>query len=364
MKASQRIFIFLALVGLSIGYFLGNNLVLADLFIMIPFYEFFVVIILAAYSVFFHVILHEIGHFIFGKLTGYHLIYFHIPYFHYDANTKSISGGKNSPAGMLGQCLMNISNKKDDTEKPYFLYLAGGLIVNFLTGALLYAGSFYFVGKLGFYSFLFSLPALLLFLGNALPYGATDGRMIQEIRKSTLNKTLYFKQIEMGALLQAGKVYSEIPTNYFTEVKDGKAKQSFLGEYPMMVYYQALMEQLNFVEADRILSEYIESTDFMKSPYVRMIAAEKLFCDAIFGRREEAKKMMEKIENHSGLKDYYSHSIITQIAYTLFMEINIEKSRELFPKIEKINKTNFNKAELQLRETLAGWLQGYLNKVS
>lgn len=363
MKNSQKYLILIVIIGWTAGYFLGNQIGWTELVMNIPFLTMGIAAILAAYSFLFHIVMHEFGHLIFGKATGYQLIYFQAPFFYYDGYKKTFSQKKARAGGLLGQCLMSPPEKGTVEEKPYFLYLSGGLILNFLTALLLYIGGFVLPIEWGFVSFLFSLAPLYLFLTNVVSFGYTDGRVIREIRKSPLTKKLYFKQLETSALFEQGKTYPEIPEDFFEEVKTGEAKQSPLGEYSIMVEYSRLLSHQRFEEADQLLQEYNATWDYMKSPYVRNIASETLFCHAIFGRREEAKKWWEHIQSMSGLKLYYDRSTRIQAAYTLFIERDIEKTRTLIQERKQSPKLlGLNNAEEALEDSLIEWLETFVKQ--
>ena len=360
MRPSQRIFIFLMMVALAVGYFLGNQLMLSDLVLMVPFIGMALVVLLAAYSTVIHIFLHELGHLIFGKLTGYKLIYFQVPFFRYDANRKKGSKNKKTGPGLLVQCLMAPPEKGDYDEKPFQLYLLGGLLVNLLTAIVLYTGAFLLPREWGFYSFVMSLPPFLLFLGNSIPFGYTDGKVWRETRKSKVARKLYFKQLEMAAFVEAGTLMEDIPATQFEEAVTGEAKQSFLGEYTVLMQYQRFLYEQQFAEADQLIRDYQSTWDYMKSPYSRQVACELLFCHALFGRQEEAKQLKNHIEKYSGLKVQFEGNKRVQAAYVFFVEKNLEKTKQLITEMESNETLVLSELEQATESRLVEWLKGYL----
>ena len=79
-------------------------------------------------------ILHEGGHYLFGKLTGYQLLSFQVKKFVYSEKNKKITYIQSGPTVIAGQCLMSPPPKGSYAEKPFKLYLLGGVMVNGLTG--------------------------------------------------------------------------------------------------------------------------------------------------------------------------------------------------------------------------------------
>lgn len=357
MKVISKLVTFIAVIALGAGYLIGNGLTLQ---VSAPLIQLGLVVLVAVYSSYVHIILHELGHYLFGKMTGYELVYFQLPHFRYEAKKKKFTRLGNRIPGMMGQCLMQPSNKGSYTEKPYFLYLSGGLIINLLTAALFYLGSFIIPGAISFTFFALSLPPFLLFIMNVMPYGFTDGGVIHELRKSKISKTLYFKQLELAALFEEGKEFSDISDVYFTEIADGTYMESKMGEYILLIAYQKHLSEREFEKADKLLQDYQANWNYLASPYSRILASEILFNHAIFGRKEEAEQLMSTIESHPLLKNYYEHSKVAQTAYNFFVKADVaEAKKNLTQSPTKID-AGFNEAELELQEILVDWLEGYL----
>lgn len=360
MKRSQRLVIFIVLVALGFAYFQINHIGLSDIVNEIPFWRLIISMFVMSFTVYLHIFLHEAGHLLFGKLTGYQLISFQTPLFRYTAKTRSFSREKSRVQGMAGQCLMSPPPKKAYEDKPYFLYLAGGLIINLLTAIILYGSSFIFSGELGFYFFLFSLLPFYFFMANSFPIGYTDGQLLRHIKQSDVSKVLYFKQLELNALLEAGVTFNALPDELFAEVHSGKAKESLFGEYHYIIAYQRLLDAADFPAADRLLMDYQSQWNYLESIYVRNLACEFLFCHAIFGRKKEAKDLLAIIQKNDALNVYFQHSKRAQTVYTFFVEADVKKAKEIFTTENKYNTALLNKAEQKLEKQLEEWMQGYL----
>ena len=360
MKVTSKLLSFLAVSALGAGYLFGNNLTVQEFINSVPFIQLGIVILIAVYSSYVHIILHELGHYLFGKMTGYQLIYFQLPYFRYEAKKKTFSKLGNRIPGMMGQCLMQPPVKGTYKEKPYFLYLAGGLIVNFLTASLFYWGSFIVPGTISFTFFALSIPPFLLFMANVLPYGFTDGGVIRELSKSEVSRTLYFKQLELATLFEEGKAFSEIPDSYFTEITNGTYTESKMGEYVLLIAYQKHLAELDFEKADKLLQAYQVNWNYLASPYARILASEILFTHAIFGRIKEAEQLMAQIESYPLLKNYYDHSKVAKAAYHFFVKTNGSEAKKNLNQNSMSSDTGFNEAELSLRDNLVSWLESYL----
>lgn len=326
---------------------------------LIPLWTLLIVLAAVIYSFTIHIVFHELGHLLFGKLTGYRLLFFQTLHFRYEARSRTFKRQKPPISGMLGQCMMAPPEKEDDEKRPSFWYLAGGLVINGLTGLLLYGGSLYFSGSWSLYSFLFSLPPLLLLMMNMVPVGYTDGKIIQETQKSPLTKKLFFKQLEIVALLEEGCAFEEIPPLYFEEVENGQAKESFLGEYLQLCNYKRKLARLDFVSADQQLKSVTSDSAYKNSAYAPILFGEKIFCDALFGRREEARRQWEEMKSIPQINRYYRNTKRIEAAYELFVEMDIEKAKQSLQKNSSVVMEEAMEAERRTEENLSEWLQSY-----
>lgn len=113
----------------------------------------------------FQVFLHELGHLLFGLLSGYRFAAFRF------------GPGLLARCGLLCRCVMCPPEPDEGAYFPISLYSLGGIILNLLSG-LLFLWLYFISGSLLIVT-LFSLSAGILGLGfglmNALPVGRGDG---------------------------------------------------------------------------------------------------------------------------------------------------------------------------------------------
>ena len=90
-------------------------------------------------SLFFFVFFHELGHFVFGKISGYEFVLFRIGPFEWKKENEKIKFSV-MPQNMmiLGQCLMSPPKPKKKVKPKFFLYNAGGLIFSYIQCILSY----------------------------------------------------------------------------------------------------------------------------------------------------------------------------------------------------------------------------------
>ena len=85
-------------------------------------------------AVFLHIALHETGHLIAGKISGYGFVSIRIFTMTFIKVNGKLKVKRFSMPGTLGQCLMSPPEPKDG-KFPYFFYNLGGSLINFITAA-------------------------------------------------------------------------------------------------------------------------------------------------------------------------------------------------------------------------------------
>lgn len=157
---------------------------------------------------------HELGHLLFGFLTGYKFVYFKLlNTLFYKREGKWTSHSEKS-GGALGQCLMQPDFKYTD-KMPYFLYNAGGVIINLLLAAVCLA----FVFIYGQNDFLITgvIVNAVFLLVNAIPVRSmqNDGYNIASIAKSLNCKKAYYTEMKSTAAMLEGKNFTDMPEEFF-----------------------------------------------------------------------------------------------------------------------------------------------------
>ncbi|WP_062532246.1 hypothetical protein [Jeotgalibaca dankookensis] len=357
MKLKQFFLVFVSFIALSFGYLVGRNQTFDQLINSIPLIQLVIVMLIAVYTQYIHIMLHESGHFLFGKLTGYRLVFFQLSNIRYDAINKKIRRMSINQSVFKAQCVMTPSTNKKGLQTPYFLYLAGGLLVNLITAVTFYTGSFFLQGIWSFSAFALSLPPFLLFFWYLLE----ESTLIRTISQSERAKKIFLKELNIKALLEAGQTFEDLPADYFDEIEQSIFTESRLGEYLLLVAYQRQLSVLDFEKAEQLRRQYDQHWNFLQSPYARKLASANLFLYALFGRYDAAKKLSKQIDQRRELKTYYEQSIAVQAAYSFFIKIDINQTKQILKNKSALSQISVSQAELQLQKKLLDWLKEYID---
>ncbi len=158
--------------------------------------------------------MHELGHLLFGYLTGYKFVYFKmLGVMFYKSNGKWQTARERGN-GALGQCLM-APDFEYKQKMPYVLYNLGGVLINLLLTALCVVlivvygqQSFTLAGIIvnGIFTIINFLPIRSL---------KNDGYNVFMLARSESCKKAYYSELKITAETLAGKTFSQMPETIF-----------------------------------------------------------------------------------------------------------------------------------------------------
>lgn len=309
-------------------------------------------------SIYVHIFLHEVGHFLFGKLSGYRLVSFQVRRFKYSQADHSLHHMQAASPLLAGQCLM-APPKGDYAELPYRGYLLGGILANALTGAALYSSAFLMEPKLGSLFVLFSFVPTWMALANLLPKGQNDGSVLREVSRSLPARRLLFQQLEMARLIEGKVPFADLPGAYFEGLKEAQYQKTFLVDYFYMVAYVRALGELEFEEADSLLQTFSANRPVKESVYWPIYVMESLFCDALFGRLTDAEGKYIQIQAHPLLKRYWYANNRIRAAYAFFCLVDIEATKKLLGQGPVTAQDSSKEMEISIELRLYRWLNSY-----
>lgn len=180
----------------------------------------FLGIILASFlaSLLISVLVHEFGHLVFGKLSGYDLNFFRVFSWTFVKWKKRVELRKLSIPGTAGQCLM-VPTDPDKEEYPFILYNLGGIILNFISiliaiCLILFVDLPEWVLLLGLF---ININVMLIFI-NSVPFATNDGANIKNLLKSSNARRVFYESL----VFERDKVLGDFSyeTHNFTGVSE------------------------------------------------------------------------------------------------------------------------------------------------
>lgn len=286
-------FIFLGLVFISLVLIRGamplyNN----DLYMLVE--TIFLLVLVNHLQVF----IHELGHLVFGKLSGYRLIFFRLASLVVIRTGQGLELKRLALEGTAGQCLMCPPEERGG-DFPFILYNLGGVILNILVGLV---GFFIYRGlegrslvrALGLGIFIFGFYLALI---NGLPLrlsgGATDGYNIRLLLGDKSLRRAYYNQLKINDGLVRGLSYSQLDPSYFVLESDWDKDNHLLASIAILKMKRYL-DLGDYGLARKMVLELVEDGSLGKSEK-KILEGELVYMD-LLGERPAEGVLLEHCE--------------------------------------------------------------------
>lgn len=320
---------------------------------------FFAIFILGVYlAIFFHVIVHEAGHLVFGLLSGYKFSSFRIFSFMW---IKDESGKtkfkKMSITGTAGQCLMLPPEEKDG-KIPVVLYNLGGSFLNIIAGLIflvvfLACGYTYF----GVAMALFALVGIATALINGIPMRLggvdNDGYNVISISKSREAARAFQIQLKVLEQLSRGVDIRKMPAEWFEIPSDESMKNSMAATIGVFGCERLVCDE-RFEEADALMAHMLEIESGLIGIHRNYLVCCRIYNELIGENREDVIEKMLSDEQKKYMKAMKSNITVIRIEYAIarLYEYNDTKAEKILASFEKAAKTHPYPIEIEIERRL------------
>lgn len=236
-------------------------------------------------------ILHEVGHLIFGLLTGYRFSSFRIADLMWVRSDDRIQFKKLSIAGTGGQCLMTPPDLKDG-KIPVMLYNFGGAIVNLLTAILCTGLSFLCPFRSLGWTFLmiFGVIGLAYALINGLPVKMgpvnNDGKNAFDLSRSEEATRAFWIQMKVNEQISRGIRLKDMPDEWFEMPSDASMDNGIIATLGVLACSR-LMDQHLFEEADMLMKRLLSWQNGIIGLYHNLMVCDRMYVEMISENRQE-----------------------------------------------------------------------------
>lgn len=294
---------------------------------------------------FFHTIIHEAGHLIFGLLTGYKFSSFRVFSFMWLKENGKIKCKRLSLAGTGGQCLMVPPDMKHG-KIPIILYNLGGSIINAVVGALLLVG-YLLCSGIPFLSTLLLIFAVVGFataLMNGIPMRMgtvdNDGYNAFALSKNAEAVEAFWVQLKVVEQSSKGVRIKDMPDKWFTVPSDEAMKNSMVATRGVFACNR-LMDAEKFEEADTLMAHLLEIDSGMVGLHKNLLICDRIYVELIGeNRREVVENMLTKEQkNFMKAMKRYPTVLRTEYALALLYEEDSAKAETIQKEFDKAVKS-------------------------
>lgn len=255
-----------------------------------------------------HLVAHEAGHLLFGKLAGYSFVSFRVGSFTVIKEDGKFKRKKLHIPGTGGQCLMEPPAFQKNNG-PYILYNLGGSTVNLILSIVALFFFFQLSGSLGAMFFLgaFILVGVFLGLTNAVPLKvggvANDGYNLKSLLHNEEAKYAFYLQLKINAVLSRGTRLSELPLSDL-QMNEAADYSNHLIVSTSLYEYAWYLDHLDMKKAQLALNKASQHQEHFTDPMKKEWICEQLFMELIGECRPEV------------IEDLYNEEIRSYIELT------------------------------------------------
>lgn len=296
-------------------------------------------------ALFFHMIVHEAGHLLFGLMTGYKFSSFRVASFMWLKENGRLKLKRLSLAGTGGQCLMIPPNMKDG-KMPLVMYNLGGSFINILLGALFLAG-YLLCPDAPFLSpllLVFAAVGFMTAMMNGIPMrmGAVDNDGYNAFALSRNKEAVeaFWVQLKVAEQSSKGIRLKDMPSEWFAVPTDDAMKNSMVATRCVFACNRLLDEE-KFEEADALMAHLLAIESGMIGLHHDLLLCDRIYVELIGENRPEViQNMLTKKQKKfmKAMKGFPS-VLRTEYALALFFEKDTEKAKKIRSEFEKVAKT-------------------------
>ena len=308
------------------------------------------------------IFVHELGHLIFGFLTGYSFVSFRVgPFMLSRRNGKLKFSTLNIP-GTGGQCLMD-PPAYEEGNYPFLLYNLGGVLLNL--GVAI--GSFLLMNEA--YSFFinvflvsFALTGILAAVTNAYPVKVsgipTDGHNILSIYKEDTIKRAFWLQLESNALLSNGAKPRELPVGDF-QVETSSQLTNPLITSIQLFKYSHYLDLGNLEKAEDALETLVPYLQELIPIYRNETKLQLIYLELIGENNHDQINQLfdDSLAQHLRITPNWLNHQRVFMAYEWFHNRNKEKAMKHYLRLQELAPEHPNTGEAKMELRLAEYLK-------
>ena len=349
-KKKSVLSLIIKLVLVVIGIYFG--LIIRDYIniygIGMPLYQcllrFALLLVLLYIATYFHVIIHETGHLIFGLLTGYKFGSFRIKSFMLLKQDGKFKLKRYSLAGTSGQCLMFPPDLKDG-KMPFILYNLGGSITNVVVSILFLFAFLLCVDypMIALIPLTFAVAGFITAMINGIPMRlkmiANDGYNVVSLYNNAKAIRAMWIGLKIAENSLKGIRLKDMPAEWFTVPSDEEMKNSRLSSIGVFACNR-LMDEEKFAEADALMEHLLGIESGISGLHRHLLICDRMYLELIGENRKEVVEGMLSKEQSKFMKAMKNFVSIkrTEYALALFYEEDVNKAQKTKEKFEEIAK--------------------------
>ena len=302
-------------------------------------------VLVGAISLPFIIVIHELGHLLCGKLSGYQFISLRLLLFQWTKNKDGkIKFSKvSSLFGIGGQCLMIPTREEKDFR--YLLYNLGGGLANVIVGLALITPIFLSGHPFMRWLFIAGIVSIFIAAINLIPiaFGGfpNDAKNILEARKSEDARLGFYRVLQANGEMALGKYLSDFDEDFFKMNEDADVNNFLVAQF--ILFHAAYLEEKgNYKESYQQLL-LLEKAK-LPSVYKAQVLLALLFDELVYqGDAESLERAKERWAFHKNdkrileiVEEKNPALMIPYAAKIAFIDYDLRAARKLLSEAKKL----------------------------
>lgn len=278
-------------------------------------------------------IVHELGHLIFGLLTGYGFVSYRIGSLILINSNKKLKLLYHRQPGFAGQCLMNPPNGK---KIPYVLYNLGGSLSNLIFGGVMIYSAIGLENRI--VSSVFGICSIALALSNGIPLHIgnidNDGMNIVTISKNIECADSFVCQLRVASEQTNGKRLSEMASEWFKMPSNDGIRHSTLVAAHAVNIAEYKLDCGDISGAEEYIVEILKS-NALSDIHRIFLKLDLAFCLYISGKTAKACEILSEKSVKQVMSSMKNLPSVIRTRYVASEFSNSGKSEKIYDEFEK-----------------------------
>ena len=331
-----------AVRGLAVGLFLLDNPWLFTGTLEEIFANILCMYLILVLVMFIHTTMHELGHMIFGLLTGYEFVSFRVGSFLLIKKDNRLQFKKYSLMGTGGQCLMSYPEYRKDNF-PFVLYNMGGVIMNILLSIIFTIIHLTLKpqGLMGFFYLMMIYEGIASAIMNGIPikneYISNDAYNVVTLLKDRSALKGFYSMLKVHEYQSRDISFSSMPKELF-ELEENADLHNPFNSYLLICKEYMCLEENKFDQAKEYIDILLSDRCSLNGIHRNMIELDSLYID-ILNNKDVDMSIVKKKKMKTFIRSMSSAPSIIRTQYALARYQNDEKKQKLFSeRLDRISK--------------------------
>ena len=235
-------------------------------------------IIVYLLSIGLHMIINELGHFVFGWLSGYRFLSIRFASFMIAKISGKLEFKRLHTLGQRTECRM-VPPEKIDGRFPFLLYTIGGCL-----GNLIFSAVFFLLWLSAGNPFIscFFITNVIIGIAYAIPAATKDIANVHDLQTNKSNLQNYWVSLKTNEAFLNNIRLRDLPDEWF-ELCDESAKSDPTADNILIKHCLRLIDEHRFEEAKKEIINILDSDIYIIHGLIRTHLVNELVCCEAFG---------------------------------------------------------------------------------